>query len=60
MIAIIEIIRHGDQWRLQQALGRTWIRRPDLLEQCELGTEEQALLDEFIADTESVAGRSSG
>jgi tRNA (guanine37-N1)-methyltransferase len=48
------------RWRLKQALGRTWIRRPDLLEQFELGTEEQALLDEFIADTESVAGRSSG
>lgn len=36
------------QWRLQQALGRTWLRRPDLLEQRRLSDEEQRLLDEFI------------
>jgi len=36
------------RWRLQQALGRTWLRRPDLLEGRELGSEERFLLDEFI------------
>lgn len=34
-------------WRLQQALGRTWLRRPDLLEGRELNKQEQELLDEF-------------
>ncbi|MGD8958160.1 MAG: tRNA (guanosine(37)-N1)-methyltransferase TrmD [Chromatiaceae bacterium] len=36
------------RWRLQQALGRTWLRRPDLLERRRLSGEEQVLLDEFI------------
>ena len=36
------------RWRLQQALGRTWIRRPDLLRQRQLSDEEQQLLEEFI------------
>lgn len=36
------------RWRLQQALGRTWIRRPDLLEQRQLSEEEQQLLEEYI------------
>lgn len=35
-------------WRLQQALGRTWLRRPDLLKERELTAEEQNLLDDFI------------
>jgi tRNA (guanine37-N1)-methyltransferase len=35
------------RWRLQQALGRTWLRRPDLLQERQLTTEEQQLLDEF-------------
>jgi tRNA (guanine37-N1)-methyltransferase len=34
-------------WRLQQALGRTWLRRPDLLEGRELNKLEQELLDDF-------------
>lgn len=37
-----------ERWRLQQALGRTWLRRPDLLEQRELSDEEERLLEEFI------------
>ena len=35
------------RWREQQALGRTWLRRPDLLEQIELTSEQQQLLDAF-------------
>ncbi len=31
-------------WRLKQALGRTWERRPDLLQDRELSQEEQELL----------------
>jgi len=41
--------REIDAWRQQQALGRTWQRRPDLLEDIELDTSQQALLDKFIA-----------
>ena len=36
------------RWRIKQALGRTWSRRPDLLQQLELTHEEQALLQEFV------------
>jgi tRNA (guanine37-N1)-methyltransferase len=35
------------RWRLKQAIGRTWLRRPDLLAQQPLNTEQQALLAEF-------------
>ncbi len=36
-----------EKWRLQQRLGRTWLKRPDLLKQRELTQEEQLLLEEF-------------
>jgi tRNA (guanine37-N1)-methyltransferase len=41
---------HGaiERWRLQQALGRTWLRRPDLLRRRTLTDAERALLDEFV------------
>lgn len=39
-----------DRWRLKQALGRTWLRRPDLLEARALSAEEQTLLAEFQAE----------
>ena len=35
-------------WRLKQSLGRTWQRRPDLLETRGLNDEERKLLNEFI------------
>ena len=35
------------RWRLQQALGRTWMRRPDLLERRGMSDEERELLEEF-------------
>jgi len=35
------------RWRLQQALGRTWQRRPDLLEKLDLSDEQQRLLSDF-------------
>jgi tRNA (guanine37-N1)-methyltransferase len=35
------------RWRLKQALGRTWLRRPDLLEAKALSVEEKRLLEEF-------------
>lgn len=41
------------QWRLKQSLGRTWQRRPDLLEKLSLNEEQQKLLAEFKADLET-------
>jgi tRNA (guanine37-N1)-methyltransferase len=38
------------RWRLKQALGRTWVKRPELLHGRELGREEQALLEEYCAE----------
>jgi tRNA (guanine37-N1)-methyltransferase len=35
------------RWRLKQALGRTWLRRPELLQARGMSPEEQALLAEF-------------
>jgi len=40
------------RWRLKQALGRTWLRRPDLIERIELGAERERLLQEFIREYE--------
>lgn len=40
-------------WRMQQALVRTWLRRPDLLESKELSREQRAFLDEFKAEFEN-------
>lgn len=43
------------RWRLKQALGRTWHRRPDLLSQRALNKEEQALLQEYLREAEGHA-----
>ena len=52
-----EVLLSGDhqaiaRWRLKQALGRTWLRRPDLLERIELDAEQRLLLQEFINEHE--------
>lgn len=39
-----------DRWRMKQALGRTWQRRPDLLENKQLSVEQERLLKEFIIE----------
>ena len=36
-----------DEWRMKQALGRTWLRRPELLNELTLSNEQQQLLREF-------------
>jgi tRNA (guanine37-N1)-methyltransferase len=38
------------RWRLKQMLGRTWERRPDLLERLQLDDEQRELLDEYRRD----------
>jgi tRNA (guanine37-N1)-methyltransferase len=38
------------KWRLKQSLGRTWLRRPDLLDMATLSKEKSVLLEQFIAE----------
>lgn len=38
------------RWRLKQALGRTWLRRPDLLDGLDLPNEARLLLQEYIEE----------
>ncbi len=45
------------RWRLKQALGRTWRRRPELLAKLSLTEEQRGLLDEFIAEKKTEAKR---
>lgn len=40
------------RWRHKQALGQTWLRRPDLLQGVDLDTQQQELLQEFIREYE--------
>jgi tRNA (guanine37-N1)-methyltransferase len=52
------VLTEGDhekirRWRLKQALGRTYVRRPDLLEGRTLTDEEQQLLQEYLAEGQS-------
>lgn len=49
-----EVLLSGDhakvaRWRRMQALGATWLKRPDLLSGLQLDAEQEALLREFIA-----------
>ncbi|WP_415904546.1 tRNA (guanosine(37)-N1)-methyltransferase TrmD [Neptuniibacter sp. QD48_55] len=44
------------RWRLKQQLGRTWQRRPDLLEDLELDAEQKSLLTDFIRETQGSEG----
>ncbi|MEI6859372.1 MAG: tRNA (guanosine(37)-N1)-methyltransferase TrmD [Shewanella sp.] len=43
--------QHIRRWRLQQSLGRTLLRRPDLLENLALTDEQTKLLNEFVDQT---------
>ena len=50
-----EVLLSGDhaaiaRWRMQQALGRTCMRRPELLEKLELDREQRKLLEEFLKE----------
>jgi len=47
-----DVLLSGDhaairRWRLKQAIGRTWQRRPDMLARRMLSQDEQKLLDEY-------------
>jgi tRNA (guanine37-N1)-methyltransferase len=47
---------HADigRWRLKQALGRTWQRRPELLERRGMSVDERSLLEEFKQELSGV------
>ena len=52
-VRVPDVLLSGDhaaiaRWRLQQSLGRTWRRRPELLARRTLSAEQQVLLDAFI------------
>jgi tRNA (guanine37-N1)-methyltransferase len=54
-MAVPAVLLSGDheairRWRLKQALGRTWLRRPELLARRPLDREERELLEEFQAE----------
>ena len=58
------VLRSGDhaaiaRWRRQQALGRTWLRRPDLLDEDALSKADRALLQAFRQEWEAL-GRKPG
>ena len=53
-----EVLLSGDhaaiaRWRQKQSLGRTWLRRPDLLARLALTEEQKKLLEEFISERET-------
>lgn len=53
-----QVLLSGDhaaiqRWRRRQALGRTWLRRPDLLARASLAPEDKQLLMEFIESHET-------
>ena len=53
--AVPEVLMSGDhakiaRWRLQQSLGRSFERRPDLLEKLDLNDEQRELLDEYLKE----------
>lgn len=53
--SVPEVLRKGNhqeiqRWRKKQALGRTWLRRPELLDALSLNEVDKQLLVEFIVD----------
>ncbi|OOE35252.1 tRNA (guanosine(37)-N1)-methyltransferase TrmD [Salinivibrio kushneri] len=54
-LGVPEVLKSGNhkdirRWRLKQSLGRTWLRRPELLENLALTDEQESLLAEFIKE----------
>ncbi len=51
-VSVPEVLVSGDhaavrRWRARESIGRTWLRRPDLLEQLDLDPHSKQLLDEY-------------
>lgn len=54
--AVPDVLLSGDhaaiaRWRKKVALGRSYLRRPDLFEKLTLDREQQRLLDEFLRES---------
>lgn len=47
------------RWRLKQALGRTWLRRPDILKPLALTKEQRKLLAEFQQEHQALQQQDS-
>ena len=63
--AVPAVLMSGDhaaisRWRLQQALGRTWLRRPELLAPRGLSAEGRVLLEEFRVERPKRPRRTAG
>lgn len=59
-LSVPDVLKSGnhaaiEQWRRKQALGRTYERRPDLLEKEILNQADQNLLDEYIQEQKASA-----
>lgn len=53
--AVPDVLLSGDhqaieKWRMKQSLGRTWLRKPELLNKIDLTEQQVALLEEFKND----------
>ena len=44
-----------EKWKRKEALKRTYIKRPDLLEKADLTNRDRKILDEIIGELESEA-----
>ena len=63
--AVPAVLMGGDhaaiaRWRRKQGLGRTWLRRPDLLSARGMSDEETGLLKEYLSDLIEVPDEESG
>jgi tRNA (guanine37-N1)-methyltransferase len=62
--SVPDVLLSGDhaaiaRWRQKQSLGRTWLRRPDLLSRQALDPSSRALLDEFRREHARAGQRSN-
>ena len=57
-LSVPKVLLGGDhqaiqKWREKQSLGRTFQRRPDLIEKLDLTDEQKALLQEYIQEQQN-------
>jgi tRNA (guanine37-N1)-methyltransferase len=60
-----EVLSSGDhaainRWRVKQSVGRTWLRRPELIDRKPLDAQRRALLEEYLQEQQSGAAKNSG
>ena len=59
--AVLQSGNHAEiaRWRRQQALGRTWLRRPELIDEAALSKADRKLLEAFRAGLEAGPGKAT-